>query len=123
MLNLKEILTKILVYLKSLGTVQTALITSKITAPSVSSSYTYTTISGLSRWSMVVAHFVVNNVAQYVVFYRPYAGAQIISDSPSGTVYYRGGVSMDWTNNKLGIRCISGTTASNVYVDALFAVF
>ena len=101
----------------------TTLYSTKVTAADVSTTYTYTTISALANWNCISVHFSVYNVIENVIFFRPIAGGVLISDTPNSSTYYRGGITVDWPNNRIGIRCTNGTDATKVYFNAVYGLY
>ena len=103
----------------------TQIYSTKVTAADVSTTYKYTTISALANWNMVVMHVTVHNTQQNLVFMRPFQGGQLLSDTPTSTAYIRGGYVVDWANNRVGVRCVNGTTAqvATVYFDYVYGIF
>ena len=103
----------------------TQIYNTKVTAADVSTTYKYTTISALANWNMVVMHVAVHNTQQNLVFMRPFQGGQLLSDTPTSTAYIRGGYVVDWANNRVGVRCVNGTTAqvATVYFDYIYGIF
>lgn len=95
----------------------------KVTAADISTTYSYSTISSLANWNLVIMHIAVHNVQQNLVFMRPYSGGQLISDTPTSSSYIRGGFIVDWTNTRVGIRCVNGTDATKVYYDYIYGIF
>ena len=103
----------------------TQIYNTKVAAADVSPTYKYTTISALANWNMVVMHVAVHNTQQNLVFMRPFQGGQLLSDTPTSTAYIRGGYVVDWANNRVGVRCVNGTTAqvATVYFDYIYGIF
>ena len=101
----------------------TTLYSTKVTAADVSTTYKYTTISALANWNCISVHFAVHNLIENLIFFRPIAGGVLISDSPNGSTYVRGGITVDWPNNRIGIRCTNGTDATKVYFNAVYGLY
>ena len=103
----------------------TQIYSTKVTAADVSTTYTYTTINALASWNMVVMRCAVHNNVMNLVFIRPFQSGQQFSDTPNSSTYVRGGFIVDWTNNRIGIRCVNGndTTRATVYFDYVYGVF
>ena len=101
----------------------TTLFSTKVTAADVSTTYFYTMISDLANWNCIAVHFSVFNVTQNLIFFRPVAGGILISDSPSSGTYVRGGITVDWTNNRIGIRCTNGTDATKDFFNAVYGLY
>jgi hypothetical protein len=103
----------------------TQIYNTKVTAADVSTTYKYTTISALANWNMVVLRCAVHNNIMNLVFIRPFQSGQQFSDTPNSSTYVRGGFIVDWTNNRVGIRCVNGndTTRPTVYFDYVYGIF
>ena len=103
----------------------TQIYSTKVTAADVSTTYKYTTISALANWNMVVMRCAVHNNILNLVFVRPFQSGQQFSDTPNSSTYVRGGFIVDWTNNRVGIRCVNGndTTRPTVYFDYVYGIF
>lgn len=103
----------------------TQIYNTKVTAADVSTTYKYTTISALANWNMVVMRCAVHNNILNLVFVRPFQSGQQFSDTPNSSTYVRGGFIVDWTNNRIGIRCVNGndTTRATVYFDYVYGIF
>lgn len=97
----------------------------KITCTSLGTSYRYTTVSGLANWNVVAVHFVVHDVAQVLIFFRGEAFDRSISDTPS-VGRFRGTITVDWANNRIGIRAISSGSSKNyinlIYFDYVYGI-
>lgn len=78
----------------------------KVACTGIGTSYKYTTVSGLANWNIVAVHFVVHEVAQVLIFFRGESIDRSISDDPS-TGRFRGTITVDWANSRIGIRAIS----------------
>ena len=74
---------------------------------------------------MVVLRCAVHNNVMNLVFIRPFQSGQQFSDTPNSSTYVRGGFIVDWTNNRVGIRCVNGndTTRATVYFDYVYGIF
>lgn len=96
----------------------------KHTAPSTQNSYTYSSaISELANYNIVLVHCSCGNCRQLLIFCRSLGNAeQYISDN-NGT-YVRGGYIVDWTNKKIGVRWVNGTssTATNIYIQQVYGI-
>lgn len=94
-----------------------------INAQSVSTSYTYTSIPAIANWSMIGINLVVNNCRELLTFCRGITDGQLISDR-YGSNYIRGGCNVDWTNNRVGIRCTNGSssTLSTVFIAGVYGI-
>ena len=115
MLDIKKLLTKIL---KKLKFTPTLLHNTKVACSSVGTSYSYTTISNLSNWNIVLVYFVVHEQAKLIWFVRGLqVDTSIVATPPSG--YFRGTLIVDWTNNRIGMRCINAGT-NNTYPNLIY---
>ena len=103
----------------------TKLYSTKVTAADVSTTYSYTTISALASWHMVAIRCAVHNNMMTLVFIRPFQSAQQFSDTPNSSTYVRGSFIVDWTNSRVGVRCVNGndTTRPTVYFDYVYGIF
>lgn len=103
----------------------TQIYNTKVTAADVSTTYKYTTISALANWNMVAMRCAVHNNILNLYFFRPFQSAQQFSDTPNSSTYVRGGFIVDWTNTRVGIRCVNGndTTRATVYFDYIYGIF
>jgi len=103
----------------------TQIYNTKVTPADVSTTYKYTTINALADWNMVIIRCAVHNNLRLLVFFRPYTGSQQFSDTPNSSTYIRGGFVVDWTNKRVGIRCVNGTDSNKdtVYFDYIFGIF
>lgn len=88
------------------------LFSTKIACTGIGTSYKYTSVPGLSNWSIVAVHFVVHEVAQVLIFFRGEAIDRSISDDPS-VGRFRGTITVDWANNRIGIRAISAGSSTS----------
>ena len=99
--------------------------TAKVACTGIGTSYKYTSVPGLANWSIVAVHFVVHEVAQVLIFFRGEAIDRSISDDPS-VGRFRGTITVDWANNRIGIRAISsGSNTSYVkliYFDYVYGI-
>jgi len=100
----------------------TTIYSTKVTAADISTTYKYTMISALANWNLISVHFTVHNVITNLIFFRPVAGGVLISDTPSSNTYVRGGITVDWANNKIGVRCTNGTDATKVFFNAVYGI-
>lgn len=95
-----------------------------IRATRINTEYEYTSIPDIEKYNVIGIGFHVHNCHQFVIAVRPYSSWIIISDRPSQTSYIRGGCTVDWGNNRVGIRCIQGTasTVSNILIDKIYGI-
>jgi hypothetical protein len=91
----------------------------------VNTAYAYTAVSALADWSIVAVRFTVYETVQILFFVRGISGASTLVDNPSAG-RFRGSITVDWTNNRIGIRCLnagSGNTRYDlVYFDRVYGV-
>lgn len=101
------------------------LFSTKIACTGIGTSYKYTSVPGLANWSIVAVHFVVHEVAQVLIFFRGEAIDRSISDYTSSG-RFRGTITVDWANNRIGIRAISSGSSTSyvkfIYFNYVFGV-
>ncbi len=110
MLDTKKLFTKILTRL-----VPTTLYNSKLTAPSTQSTYAYASVPNLANYNIVLVRCECNNACQLLVFCRLFGDNPMYLSDNNGT-YVRGGYLVDWTNNRVGVRWVNGTSALAEYI-------
>ena len=97
----------------------------KIACTTVGTSFRYTTVSGLANWSVVGVHFTVYETSQVAFFIRSEGHERMLTDAPS-LGRFRGGIIVDWSNNRIGIRAIaagsSNNYANNIYFDYVYGI-
>jgi hypothetical protein len=103
----------------------TTIYNTKLAAPSTQNSWAYTpVIDALADYNIVFVRCECNNIRQLLVFCRKFGdNAMYISDM-SGPTYVRGGYIVDWTNNKVGVRWVDGTSslAENIYIQQVYGI-
>lgn len=109
-----------------LPTTLTTLRTAKVMCTGVSTSYRFTDVPALAYWNMVAVRFVVHENAQVLFFVRGENNERSLTDWPSAGKF-RGGIYIDWANNRIGMRCLnagnSGTYTHLVFFDRIYGVF
>lgn len=103
----------------------TTIYSTKKACTSVSNTYSYTTVSDIASWNIVAVRFTVYETTMLLFFVRGESGERSLTDNPNAG-RFRGGVFVDWTNNRIGIRCLSagtsGTHYNLVYFDRVYGV-
>lgn len=97
----------------------------KCACASVGTSYTYFDCSDLAYWNAVFIRFVVHEQIQMCLFIRGENHERSLTDYPAGAGKFRGGLWVDWSNNRIGLRCISAGTVNRpdlVYFDYIYGV-
>ena len=99
--------------------------TTKVSCTTVGTSFKYTTISGLANWSIVSVHFTVYEASQVLFFVRGESHERLLTDAPN-LGRFRGGIVVDWSNNRIGIRAISAgssnTYPNNISFDYVYGI-
>jgi hypothetical protein len=87
--------------------------------------YAYTAVSALADWSIVAVRFTVYETVQILFFVRGISGASTLVDNPSAG-RFRGSITVDWINNRIGIRCLNAGNGNTrydlVYFDRIYGV-
>ena len=103
----------------------TQLWNTKVTCSSVSTSYTYTSIPALSLWNVVAIKFTVHEHAEMLLFFRGEIAERSLTDWPTAGKF-RGGIWVDWSNNRVGMRCLNagsdGSYVNLVYFDYMYGI-
>lgn len=101
----------------------TILNSNKIACTTIGTSYRYVNISGLANWNIVAVHFTVHEVSDVYVCIRGENIERTATDAPSAG-RFRGGMIVDWRNNRIGIRCVNAPTGRQnlVYLDYVYGV-
>lgn len=106
-------------------TTLTVLNTTKVYCTAVGTSYRYTTIPALANWNVVAVRFTVHEQSQLLFFVRGEGYERSLTDWPAAGKF-RGGIYIDWNNNRIGIRCLSGGSQGNlahlVFFDIVYGV-
>lgn len=99
--------------------------TTKVSCTTVGMSFKYTTVSGLANWSIVAINFTVYEARQVLFFIRGETHERLFVDAPD-LGRFRGGIVVDWSNNRIGIRAIAAGSnnryAGNVYFDYVYGI-
>ena len=99
--------------------------TAKVACTTVGTSFKYTTISGLANWSIVSVHFTVYEASQVLFFVRGESHEMLLTDAPN-LGRFRGGIIVDWSHNRIGIRAIAAGSSNsypqNVYFDYVYGI-
>lgn len=93
-------------------------------SPSVVSdteTYTNVNISNLSRWDVIFARARVGGTYQNLTFVRGMPAELFLTHYNNGRLI-RGGFKVDWTNNRMQLRCVSGNSDDYQYV-VLYSVY
>lgn len=97
----------------------------KVACTTVGTSFKYTTVSGLANWSVVAVHFTVYETSQLFFFVRGESHERMLTDAPN-LGRFRGGIIVDWHNNRIGVRAIaagsSNNYANNIYFDYVYGI-
>lgn len=103
----------------------TTLYNTKTTASSTQNTWVYTSaISNLANYNIVALRAEVYNIRQILFFLRPLGdAAQMVMDM-SGTTYIRAQFIVDWTNKKVGVRWVNGTSdlSSGIYFQQVYGI-
>lgn len=118
MLDIKKLFTKILVHITP-----TTIYNTKTTAPSTQSSYTYASVPSLANHDIVIVQAYIANISQNLIFCRNFGNTPVYLFDNNGT-YIRGGFLVDWTNNRIGVRWVNGSSsnASGIYFQKVIGV-
>lgn len=99
--------------------------TTKVSCTTAGLSFTYTTVSGLANWSVVAVHFTVYETSSVFLFVRGEGHERMLTDAPN-LGRFRGGVVVDWSHNRIGIRAIAAGSSNNypqnVYFDYVYGI-
>ena len=102
----------------------TTLMATKITT-TVGTTYKYTAIPPLSNWNVIAIRFVVHENSQILFFVRGEVAERSLTDWPAAGKF-RGGIWVDWKNNRIGFRCLNAGSQNNythlVYFDYVYGV-
>lgn len=97
----------------------------KIACTTVGTSFKYTTVSGLANWSIVAVHFTVYETLQVAFFVRGEGHERMLTDAPN-LGRFRGGIVVDWSHNRIGIRAIAAGSNNNypdtIYFDYVYGI-
>lgn len=99
--------------------------TAKVACTTVGMSFKYTTVSGLANWSVVAVHFTVYETSSVLFFVRGEGHERMLTDAPN-LGRFRGGIVVDWNNNRIGIRAIAAGSSNNypntIYFDYAYGI-
>ena len=99
--------------------------TAKVACTTVGTSFRYTTVSGLANWSLVAVHFTVYETSQVLICVRGESHERMLTDAPN-LGRFRGGIVVDWNNNRIGIRAIAAGSNNNyantIYFDYVYGI-
>lgn len=99
--------------------------TAKVACTTVGTSYKYSTVSGLANWHIVAVHFTVYETSQVLIFVRGESHERILIDAPN-LGRFRGGIVVDWSHNRIGIRAIAAGSNNNyantIYFDYVYGI-
>ena len=90
----------------------------KVACTTVGTSFKYTTVSGLANWSIVAVHFTVYETSSVFFFVRGEGHERMLTDAPN-LGRFRGGIVVDWSHNRIGIRAIAAGSSNN-YPNAIY---
>lgn len=95
----------------------------KVVCTSIGTSYRYINIPALASWNIVFVHLVVHEVSNVYMCIRGENFERVATDTPSAG-RFRGGVIVDWNNNRVGIRCVAAPTGRQdlVYINYVYGV-
>jgi len=97
----------------------------KVACTTVGTSFKYTTIAGLANWHVVAVHFTVYETSQVAFFVRGEGHERMLTDAPN-VGRFRGGIVVDWSHNRIGIRAIAAGSNNQycqlVYFDYIYGV-
>ena len=95
----------------------------KLTAPSTQNTWAEASVPNIANYNIILMRCECFNCRQLLVFCRNFGtGALYLTDNAS--TYVRGGYRIDWTNNKVGVQWLNGTTttASTVYIQQVYGI-
>lgn len=95
----------------------------KLTAPSAQNTWAEASVPNIANYNIILMRCECFNCRQLLVFCRNFGtGALYLTDNAS--TYVRGGYRIDWTNNKVGVQWLNGTTttASTVYIQQVYGI-
>lgn len=86
----------------------------KVACTKVGTAYENTTISDLANWNVVAVYFAVHQQTRLLWFVRGIQADISFTDTPDAG-YFRGSIFVDWTNNRISMRCINAGTSGTYY--------
>ena len=101
----------------------TVLNSSKVACTTIGTTYRYVSIPGMANWNIIAIHMTVHEVSSLFVCVRGESHERTATDAPSAG-RFRGGMVVDWRNNRIGIRCVNAPTGRQnlVYLDYVYGV-
>lgn len=101
----------------------TVLNSSKVACTTIGTSYRYISIPGIANWNVIAIHMTVHEVSSLFVCVRGESHERTATDTPSAG-RFRGGMVVDWRNNRIGIRCVDAPTGRQnlVYINYVYGV-
>lgn len=101
----------------------TVLNSSKVACASIGTTYRYVSVPGMANWNIIAIHLTVHEVSNLFVCVRGENLERTATDAPSAG-RFRGGMVVDWRNNRIGIRCVNAPTGRQnlVYIDYVYGV-
>lgn len=101
----------------------TVLNSSKVACTAIGTSYRYVSIPSIANWNVIFVHLTVHEVSNLFVCVRGESFERTVTDVPSAG-RFRGGMIVDWRNNRIGIRCVNAPTGRQnlVYIDYVYGV-
>ena len=103
----------------------TTLYNTKTTASSTQETWVYSpVISNLANYNIVALRAEVHYIRQILFFLRPLGDMSQMVIDMSGTTYIRAQFIVDWTNNKIGVRWVNGTSdlSSGIYFQQVYGI-
>lgn len=89
----------------------------------VGTAYYYVTVNDIAYWNCIAVVGHVKNHRQVLFFFRGITtGEQHITVTHGGT-FYRGGFTVDWTNKKVGVRCLEGDAGDDAKIYNIVGIF
>lgn len=101
----------------------TVLNSTKVACTSIGTTYRYVSVPGMANWNVIFVHLVVHEVSDVYMCVRGESLERTATDAPSAG-RFRGGMIVDWRNNRIGIRCVNAPTGRQnlVYLDYVYGV-
>jgi len=91
----------------------------------VGTSYEYFTIAEIASWNAILVKFTVHENVQMILFVRGESQERSLTDWPAAGKF-RGGIKVDWDNNRICMRCLNAGAQNNhpdlVYFDYIYGV-
>jgi len=99
--------------------------TEKVMGKKVSTTVQYTNVPAIADWNMIAVRFTVHENVQLLFFVRGESHERSLTDWPTAGKF-RGGLQVDWNNNRIGMRCLNAGSPSHsnlIYFDMIYGVF